>query len=385
MKKIFVSVAVAPLFAALVACAPAPPPTAAPTAPPAPAVTKPQWQQEWDKTVAAARKEGSVMVYSTPSGAVLRVLAEAFEKKFGIKVEFVNGRGEELTQRMQSEKAGGINVVDVIMSGGTTTQTVMKPRGLLGKFDDVLILPEVTDPKAWMGDAVPYVDRKDHTAMAMLATYQRYLMRNTDLVPGEKDLTSYKDLLNPRWKGKITVNDPTVAGTGSGFFAMLLYDVWNEEEGKEFMRQFVAQGPAVTRDRRLQGEWLARGKYALSAATNMQTAIDFIRLGSPIAFVDVKEGGKVGAGAGGLAVPSTPAHPNASKVYVNWLLGKEGHNLFVRTYGSPGSRKDATTEGIPPEMVVQPGDKFYFDSEEDIDHRRKAAQIAKEIFAPVLK
>ncbi len=417
MKKLWQLTLIVTLFTVIgVACAPAAPPTAAPTAPPAPAVTKapspaatapptrrptappkpaitkppavkapskPQWQQEWDKTVEAAKKEGTVMIYSTPSGEVLRVLADAFEGKFGIKVEFVNGRGEELTQRMQAEKAGGRNMADVVMSGGTTTLTVMKPRGLLDSFDGKLLLPEVTDPKAWLGDELPFVD-KDHTSVAMMATYQRYVMLNTDLVPNAKEITSYRDLLNPKWKGKMTINDPTVTGTGNAFFAMLSFNVWNEKEMLDFMRKFVAQQPAVTRDRRIQGEWVARGKYPVSVATNMQTAIDFIRLGSPIAFADVKEGGKVGAGAGGMALPATPAHPNASRVFANWLLTKEGQDLFVKAYGSPSSRKDATTEGIPPEMVVQPGDKFYFDTEEDTLYRKKVGQFAKEIFAPVL-
>ncbi len=348
-----------------------------------PEKTRESWESEWNKTVEAAKQEGKVVLYSTPSGDVIRDLAGAFEKKFGIKVDWINGRGEELAERMQTEKVAGMKGADVILSGGTTTQTVMKPRGLLGKIDSLLMLPEVKDPKAYVNDQVPFLD-KDHTGMALLATFQRYVVRNTTLVQAN-EITSYTDLLNPKWKGKITSNDPQIAGTASAFFTMLVVDLWGVEKTKEFMRQFVKQQPVITRDRRLQAEWVARGKYALSVATNFENAIEFISLGSPIDFCRVKEGGKMGPGAGGLAIPLSPAHPNASKVFVNWLLSTEGHRVFVKAYGSPGIRKDAPKEGIPPQMFPDPGEKVILDDEKAILYRDEITKISKEIFAPLFK
>ncbi len=344
---------------------------------------KSTWEAEWNRVVEAAKKEGKVMIFSTPSGDVIRDLASAFEKKYGIKVEWVNGRGEELTQRMQTEKTAGIRTVDVVMSGDATTLTVLKPLGLLGKIGTQLLLPEVLDPQAWIAKRVPYYD-KDQTGIAMLATPQRYVLRNTAMV-NDHEITSYKDLLNPKWKGKITMNDPTVTGTGNAFFTMLAFDVWGVEGTREFMRQLVKQEPAITRDRRLQAEWVARGKHAVSIATNFENAIEFINLGAPLAFAKVKEGGKIGSGAGGLSVPEAPVHPNAAKVFINWILSKEGHAAFIKTYGSPGSRKDAPREGIPPQMFTEPDEKFYEESEESILFRTEMMKTAREIFAPILK
>src|SRR3990172_9971730 len=115
-----------------------------------PAKAKGAWEAEWNSVVAAAQKEGKVMIFSTPSGDVLRDLASAFEKKYRIKVEWINGRGEELAQRMGAEKTAGIKTADVVMSGDATILIVMKPRGLLGKIGAQLILPEVLDPQAWV-------------------------------------------------------------------------------------------------------------------------------------------------------------------------------------------------------------------------------------------
>ncbi len=337
------------------------------------------WKAEWDKDVEAAKKEGKVLIYSTPSGDVIRAVASAFEKKYGIKVEWVNGRGEELTQRMQTEKNAGIRAVDVIMSGSTTTLTVMKPRGLLGKLGSLLVLPEVIDSQAWLNNSMPFVD-KDRTTIAMLATPQRYVLRNTNLVQ-PNEIVSYKDLLKPKWKGRIAMNDPSVAGTANTFFVMLSLEVWGKEETKEFMRQLAKQEPAITRDRRLQVEWVARGKYDLSVATNLENAIEFLNLAAPVAFSKVQEGGMIGAGAGALAVPDTVAHPHASKVFVNWLLSKEGHSTFVKAYSSPGARKDAPREGVPPQMFPEPDEKFYGDTEESVLFGSEMMKTAREIFA----
>lgn len=344
---------------------------------------KGSWKIEWDKTVEAAKKEGKVLIYSTPSNDIMRALAEVFEKKYGIKVEWISGRGEEWAQRMLSEKNAGIRAVDVIIAGGTITLTVVKPQGLLGKIDPLLILPEVIDPQAWITKGLPYTD-KAHTSMPLVATFQRYVLRNTNMVK-ENEITSYKDLLNPKWKGKIVMNDPTVVGTANAFFGMLALDIWGIEESKNFMRQLVRQEPVITRDRRLQVEWVARGKYALSLATNLENAIEFINMAAPVAFCKVKEGGKVGSGAGGLSVPEIPAHPNASKVFVNWILSKEGQSVFVKAYGSPGVRKDAPREGISPQLFPDPDEKFYDDTEESILYRGEMTKIAKDIFAPLFK
>ncbi len=346
-------------------------------------IVKGSWKAEWDKTLEAAKKEGKMMLYSTPSNDVIRPLAKAFEEKYGIKVEWIVGRGEELTQRMQAEKTAGIRTADAIISGAITSLTVMKPRGLLGKLDAVLMLPEATDPKAWITTGLPWVD-KDHTSMMLLATFQRYVLRNTNLVQAN-DITTYRDLLNPKWKGKIVMNDPRVTGAGNAFISMLALNLWGVDGAKDFLRQLVKQEPVITRDRRLQVEWVARGKYPLSIATALESAVEFINVAAPVAFCKVKEGGKVGLGQGGLSNPDKTPHPNASKIFVNWLLTKEGQSVFSKSNGSPGVRKDIPREGIPPQMYPDPGEVFFQDTEELLLFGDESTKISKEILAPLFK
>lgn len=345
--------------------------------------TRVGWEAEWEELLKAARQEGKLLVYSTPSVDVMGALGKAFYAKCGIKVEYVVGRGEELARRMLAEQAAGIYVADVVISGGATGLVTMKPQGLLDKLEPLILLPEVKDPKMWRTGKVPFVD-KDGYHIAMIAGAQRYMLRNTDLVK-EGELKSYKDLLNPKWKGKMTSNDPTIAGTASAMYTFFAYDVWGLPDTLEYMRQMVKQEPVISRDNRLPVEWVAKGKYSIGIATPTEQTSEFITLGAPIAMVKAIEGVKFGAGSGGLQIPKIRANPNAARVFVNWLLTKEGQTIFARGFGHPSARLDASTEGIPSLLFPEPDEKTYPDTEETVLARSTMMNHAREIFAPLVK
>ncbi|MDP2643846.1 MAG: substrate-binding domain-containing protein [Desulfobacterales bacterium] len=164
------------------------------------------------------------MVYSTTAGDAIREIFTVFPAKYGVKVDYVVGRGRELARKMKSERTASVYVPDVIMSGGTTLLVVMKPAGLIDSFAGIFILPEVLDKTAWVAGEMPYLD-KDQYGIGFLAIYQRYLTRNTNMV-GESELKSYKDILDPKWKGKLVFNDPTVSGGGNAFVSHLANDIW---------------------------------------------------------------------------------------------------------------------------------------------------------------
>ncbi|MBI4333461.1 MAG: extracellular solute-binding protein [Chloroflexi bacterium] len=385
VKIVSITIAVVVTALVLVACAQGTAPPTVATAPAAGPVRSERtaWEADWEKTVAAAKKEGKVMVYSTASVALLRELGRVFNNKYGIEVEALSGRGEDLTRRMETEKRAGLNLFDVTLSGGTTILLSMKPLGLLDKLEPLLVLPEVTDAGAWVAGSVPFMD-KDRVGLGMLAVFQRYIVRNTDMVK-EGEVTSYKDLVNSRWKGKMSLNDPTVSGSGNALFTKLAHDIWNLEETLPYMRQIVSQEPAISRDKRQVPEWVARGKYALALAPDRESAVDFMTAGAPVAYVKMKEGSTIGTAGGGLAVAAVRPHPNATKVFVNWLLSKEGHAVFIGDGGQPGARKDAPREGVPPLLFAEPGEKVYLETEEAVLFRGEMLKHAREIFGPLVR
>ncbi|MBI4333992.1 MAG: extracellular solute-binding protein [Chloroflexi bacterium] len=383
MKTVYVTALLLLVFlAAASACVSAGPPgtpVAATKAAQSPA--KPAWQEKWDRTVEAARAEGAVLSYSILAVDSRQLLSEAFKARFGITLEFVSGLGGELAVRLTRERDAGIYNADAITAGGTTFTQVMKPAKLLGPIEPLLILPEVTDPKLWNG-GFPFLD-KDKTTVAMIGTRMRYILRNTEMVK-ESEITSYKDVLKPQWKGKIVMADPLVPGAGSSFPAIVI-QVYGMDEAKEFFRQVVKQEPVVTRDWRQMVEWVARGKYPIGLAPNPEQTASFLAAGAPIATVKVNEGAKIGSVSGALGVPARVAHPNASIVFINWLLSKEGQEVFAKGLGNPSRRTDVSTSGINPMFLQEPGEKYIYEDEEHYNFQTAVVPISREIFGPLLK
>ncbi len=242
---------------------------------------------EWEKVVAEARKEGEVMMYTSIKVEARNALSEAFKAKYGIQLGFLVGKGAELSPRILSERGAGLYLADMVNAGGTTLLQSLKPRDVFVDIRSELMLPEVLDPEAWLGRKVPFID-KDRTTFSMIATPYRAIMRNTQLV-GETELTTYRDLLNPKWKDKkITMYDPTVPGGATAFVALLVQD-WGLEPAKEFLRGLAKQDPVITRDVNVQLKDVAQGKYPLAISPHVETAGQMIAVGAPVAYVKVTD------------------------------------------------------------------------------------------------
>lgn len=195
-----------------------------------------QWKQEWQKTLEAGKKEGKVSVYVSLLSPSVRKQAPIFKKKFGIEIEVTSGRGSNLLQKLRREKAAGMHLADVIISGGNTMFGV-KELGVTGPLIGKLILPEITNTKLWYTlDRLPFTDNATHL-FHIYAYPNRDISVNADLVkPGE--IKSWQDLLKPKWKGKIVWSDPSVSGSGfNGFSTNLMNDVTDEN----YYRQLVAK------------------------------------------------------------------------------------------------------------------------------------------------
>ncbi len=386
MKKLITALLVALIVLPALACTVAGP-AQEPKAP-AQGTVKPAAQQasDWDNIVAQAKKEGLVSVFSAGPGPTTRIaITEGFKKKYGIDVEFTAfQRGEELTTRAQTEKSAGLNLVDVIFAGTTTLLIVLKPADILGSTEPYLILPEVKNPSLWAGGKFPFVD-KDKKSIQMIASIQRYIVYNTDLVK-KGEITGYKDLLDPKWKGKMTMNDPTLSGPGVSMMTFLARDVWNLDEAKDFLRRLIVdQDLVIQRDVRLHLETVARGKYAIALGPWPDVLTEFLRAGAPLDSVITKEGVTVSAAAGAIGIPQTPAHPNATKLFVNWFLSKEGQTALSTSYGWPSMRTDVPTDHIHPMFLPQPGEKLFPDDEEKVLFGGQMRTIDEEVVKEATK
>ena len=345
-----------------------------------PSVPK-EWEVEWQKTLEAGRKEGKISAYVGQLSAAVRKQAPMFKKKFGIEIEVMVGQGGALAQKLRTEKTAGLSVADVLLSGANTAIDV-KQMGLTAPMDDKLILPEVTDAKLWYTlDSLPWMDDAKHL-FHILAYPNRDIAINTDQVkPGE--IQSWQDLLKPKYKGKIVWADPTIYGSGFNGFAN---NIINKVTDENYYRQLVAtQNITLSSNSRQTGEWLARGKYAVGISVGGETIAALLNAGAHLAHVTVKEGTYLSYGAGILAIMANAPHPNATKVFVNWLLGKEGQDFAQRATKYMSARNDIATEGIVnPESMRVPGERYFvaantLEKWNDTDQPKYLA-LAKEIF-----
>ena len=331
---------------------------------------------DWDKVVEAGRREGKVTV-SIPASAELRKqLEENFKKRFGIEVEVFTARGSTAVRRMADEFRSGVRYFDLHIGGSSSVVSGMLDEGILDPFENWLALPEVKDTKQWWGGHL-WVDN----AQKFIYMFQAYLTEsiwvNTEIAkPAE--FRSYDDFLQPKWKGKIGFLDPRTPGAGDSNWAHM----WSVK-GEEYLRKFVAQDIVLGRDQRVLGENLARGKVAVMFGLTSYSLQPFIKAGLPLKAVSgLKEGTYGTGGSGNVAVIKAPAHPNATKVFINWLLSREGQEIVPRALGQATRRLDVDTKWLRETGVIAAKDQMTLkeflqvenQSEEKLDKVREPAQ-----------
>ncbi len=351
---------------------------------PQPAVKAPTKQEsgpsgamEWDKTVQAAKKEGKVVIYTTLATDARMALSKAFKDKYGIDAEWVAGRGAETTEKFFAERRGGIYSGDLFIIGGVTPIVSLKPAGVLEPLKPLLVLPEVTNPKAWWGGSLWFADNARSYVSSPILTTAQYLIANTAMVK-KGEITSYRDLLQPKWKGKIAMNDPTTVGAGARWFACVSEKIM----GVDYMRELAKQDIVVTRDQRLQMEWISKGKYPILIGPQPTIAAEFITAGAPLMSIEVSEGSWLGGGAGLAAYVNKAPHPNAAKVFLNWFHTKEGQTVYGRISLAESARLDVPNDYLDPAARRKPNVKYFISEDEDFMLKfSELMKSARQIFA----
>jgi ABC-type Fe3+ transport system substrate-binding protein len=335
---------------------------------------------EWESLVDAAKKEGKVTISVPASAEMKKQVEEHFKKRYGIEVEAFTARGSAAVRRMADEFKGSVRHFDLHIGGSSSIISGMLDEGILDPIEPWLALPEVKDPKQWWGGHL-WVDNAKRFIYMFQAYLPESIWYNTELVnPGE--IRSYDDFLNPKWKGKIGFLDPRTPGGGDSSWAFM----WRVK-GEEYLKKLAAQELYLGRDQRVLAESLAKGRVAIMIGNTYYSYVAFLKAGLPIkALPSLKEGTYGTGGSGNLAVIKTPAHPNSTKVFVNWLLGREGQEVVSRALGQATRRLDVDTRWlresgtIPAKDSMSVNDFWQIEnqSEEKIDKvRRPALKVAQ--------
>lgn len=338
---------------------------------------RPAWQAQWDKVVEAAKKEGKVVV-SLPASAELRKMTEeVFKQRFGIEVEVVTGRGAAIVRRIADESKSSIRHFDIHIGGSSSLVSGLLAEGILEPIEPWLILPEVKEAKNWWGGHM-WVDQGKRYIYSFQAYLTESMWYNATLTKAE-ETRSYDDFLNPKWKGKIGILDPRTPGAGDSNWSYM----WMVK-GEDYLKKLAAQNLFNSRDQRVLAESLAKGKLALVIGLTHYTFLPFIRAGLPVKpLPSPKEGTYGTGGSGNLSIIKNPPHPNATKVFVNWLLSKEGQEVFTKAMGQATRRLDVDTNWLK-DFGVLPA-KDHLTLKQFLEAENQSEEKLEKVREPALK
>jgi iron(III) transport system substrate-binding protein len=345
------------LSVACTTAAPAAAPTSAPAVAPtaAPAQTSAASAQ-WDQLVAAAQKEGKVVVSGPPAPDARTKLPDGFKKRFNIDVEYLAGNSSELASRIQSERAANQYTIDVSLGGPDTVYGTFLPNKWLDPLKPALKLPEDIDPKVWPSGAPWFRDPGGDTSLQIFNTVAPFAYINTDLVSPD-EIKTLDDLLNPKWQGKIASYDPSVNGGGL-IDGSVIYVL----RGADFAKQlFVGQKVAYTRDYGQIADWVAHGSYPIAMGATPPFVAQYKGAAplTQLVLTDLKT--IVSGGFGIVSLWNNPPHPNAAKVFANWIASKEGVGVYAPIDGSAPARTDLDPSAWLEPSLIPKGGGDYFD------------------------
>ena len=298
-------------------------------------------QEEWKKIIEAAKKEGKIVAGGPPTAILRQKYKETFEKRFAVELELVSAPGPQNAGRATAEFKAGVRYFDVLHGGSGTLEPLVYDN-VLAPFSDYMILPEVKDPRQWWGGHMWEDNVKTNRFIySFSADFSTPPFYNTDLVkPGE--LSSYDDLLLPKWKSKIGFFEPRMPSAGQGLWGFLM-----KIKGKDFLQKLAEQNLFISRDGKQIADALAKGTLAVGLGVSQRFVDPYIKTGLPIKpLMSIKEGMGGSNGFGTVAVMKNAPHPNAAKVYINWLLGKEGQDLYGRALTQGTRRLDVDTKWL---------------------------------------
>ncbi|HWP58040.1 MAG TPA: hypothetical protein VNL14_09150 [Candidatus Acidoferrales bacterium] len=323
------------------------------------------WKAEWDAAVKAAEKEGRLVIYG-PTGRDQQTLyTDVFQQSFPkIRVYYTPGRISEIISRIMTEQRAGVREVDLVLGGTDILLGTLKEKSMLQPIRPLIVLPEALDRSAWFKGKLWFADREDRYVLMWRAVPYAAACINTHLV-GADELKSYWDLVNPKWKGKIVSQDLRIGSARNQMYGIYV----REDLGPKYLKRLFGDMD-ITFSRSLPqiSDWVASGKYAIALG-----GVDCQGLsakGLPVRPIHLEGLAAVGAGTDPAALLASAPHPNAAKVFLNWILTRAAQMNFQKLTKENSLRVDIPKEGIiDPVFILDPKREYLFTGLEEHKNR----------------
>lgn len=268
------------------------------------------------RLLAAARKEGTLSLYTSLNLKDSVPITEAFEKKYGVKVSLWRASSEKVLQRAVTEARAGRYAPDVLETNGPEMEALYREK-LLAEFYSPSFkdLPEGAFPK-----------HRHYVADRFNFFVIGY---NTNQVkPGDVP-NSYQDLLAPRWAGKIGIEAGDV-----DWFGALVKEM-GEKRGLEFFGKLAASRPQIRTGHTLMAELIASGEFPIAISVYNHNIERLAQKGAPVRWKALQPTfGRPNA----IGVAARAPHPHAGLLFADFMLSREGQELIKKRNRVPSSK-----------------------------------------------
>ena len=306
-------------------------------------------------SVEAAKQEGKVSVYGAQVPQAMKPLHAAFEKKYGITVEYWRGDSTKVSERALTEWRAGKPGFDVV-EGNRGVQLIMRDEGLFQKF---------VPPSS---EKFPAQFKEKDGMITPWRVLPISILYNTDMVKSGDLPKTFDDLLSPKWTGKITMPDPTRHTTTAQF-------LWNLNKFKgdkwlDFVRALAKQQPILVESLAPVTTTIIKGEAPVGI-----TYIKYIKqYKGPVDYIPMDQ---YLTDPNYLSLSAKASHPNAAKLYIDFACSPEGQKEiaedgeFVLAPGVYPPIKDA--DKVAPKMV-------FMDNPSEEEFKKLMSGTFREIF-----
>ena len=279
-----------------------------------------------------ARREGSLTLYTSLAPTESQPLADAFEKKYGVKVQLWRGQSDEVVQRVVTEAKGHRFAVDVVETNGPEMEMIARER-LLGELQSAYVsdLPANAIPahRTWFPDRMNY----------FVVGYNTAKVKRADIP------ATYEGFTDPKWKGRMALE-----ATDAEWMATLI-KTSPGNKGTDIVRKIAALQPSLRKGHVLLASLVAAGEVPVGLAMYNSNIETLKRKGAPIDYVPVQP---VVARPQGIGVARSAPHPNAAILFAEFVLSPDGQQLFESMGRVPASTKIKSEFNKFPFVVIDP-------------------------------